>query len=428
MTRSAMTALAAALLLGAAGLLAACAGPKSTALVHAEKVEGLPICTTCHDADRARRQPRCALDEDARRGCAARPAHLRDVPPGLVLRRLPRQQGGDQAFRQALQPLRRGHAAPRRLAHPAPGGRPARPGLLLPLPRPQERGEVRHMSQVRRVPAFRRGRLRLARAGARAAARRKAEHRSTPTAGTLTTSSRQHGTYYQADEGSCQECHGVRPARRHLRGELLHLLLRRAGLPRRRPRGASGRLARDSHGDGHRRGRHVRRLPPVESRHAGVLQQHALPRREEQPPRRAGAPRTRARVRAMPTACAECHSDNGTPCLLHRLRLPRRQQRTPRGLVAGESARRDCRGGSGIGIRDGVLYGLSRLELRAAGPGRRALTCHGGSAPHPYSNWRGESGRHRNVNTGNTTTCAKCHSQLAGSTNCATTNGCHEDD
>ncbi len=53
MTRSAMTALAAALLLGAAGLLGACAGPKSAALVHPEKVEGLPICTSCHEADRA---------------------------------------------------------------------------------------------------------------------------------------------------------------------------------------------------------------------------------------------------------------------------------------------------------------------------------------------------------------------------------------
>jgi len=50
MTRSAMTALAAALLLGAAGLLGACAGPKSAVLVHPEKVQGLPVCTSCHDA------------------------------------------------------------------------------------------------------------------------------------------------------------------------------------------------------------------------------------------------------------------------------------------------------------------------------------------------------------------------------------------
>jgi len=50
MTRSAMTALAAALLLGTLGFLAACAGPKSTALAHPERIEGLPICTSCHDA------------------------------------------------------------------------------------------------------------------------------------------------------------------------------------------------------------------------------------------------------------------------------------------------------------------------------------------------------------------------------------------
>jgi len=53
MTRSAMTALAAAVLLGATGLFGACAGPKSAALLHPEKVEGLPICTSCHEADSA---------------------------------------------------------------------------------------------------------------------------------------------------------------------------------------------------------------------------------------------------------------------------------------------------------------------------------------------------------------------------------------
>ena len=53
MTRSSMTALAAALLLGAAGLLGACAGPKSAVLVHPEKVQEKPICTSCHDADSA---------------------------------------------------------------------------------------------------------------------------------------------------------------------------------------------------------------------------------------------------------------------------------------------------------------------------------------------------------------------------------------
>ena len=86
MTRSAMTALAAALLLGAAGLLAACAGPKSAALVHPEKVQGLPICTSCHDADRAaanhdarwmkiaRRGRRCATSAPARCATRSRPA------------------------------------------------------------------------------------------------------------------------------------------------------------------------------------------------------------------------------------------------------------------------------------------------------------------------------------------------------------------
>lgn len=60
MTRSTTIALAAALLLGAGVLLGACAGPRSTALLHPEKVQGAPICTSCHDADRA------ASNHDAR--------------------------------------------------------------------------------------------------------------------------------------------------------------------------------------------------------------------------------------------------------------------------------------------------------------------------------------------------------------------------
>ena len=51
--RSAMTGLAAALLLGGAALLAACAGPASTARVHPEKLSEPPVCTACHEADRA---------------------------------------------------------------------------------------------------------------------------------------------------------------------------------------------------------------------------------------------------------------------------------------------------------------------------------------------------------------------------------------
>jgi hypothetical protein len=50
---------AAAALLLAAAALAACAGPQSGAPAHPEKVEGAPICSSCHDAQRA------ALDHDA---------------------------------------------------------------------------------------------------------------------------------------------------------------------------------------------------------------------------------------------------------------------------------------------------------------------------------------------------------------------------
>ena len=52
-------AIAAAALLLAAVALAACAGPQSGSPAHPEKVEGAPICSSCHDAQRA------ALDHNA---------------------------------------------------------------------------------------------------------------------------------------------------------------------------------------------------------------------------------------------------------------------------------------------------------------------------------------------------------------------------
>jgi hypothetical protein len=72
MTRSAMTAFAAALLLSAAVLLGACAGPRSTVAVHPEKLQSPPICTSCHDAERA------ASDHDARWMKSHGPVAVRD--------------------------------------------------------------------------------------------------------------------------------------------------------------------------------------------------------------------------------------------------------------------------------------------------------------------------------------------------------------
>ena len=58
MTRTFASA-AAALLLAAGGLLAACAGPQSSARVHPEKVDKAPLCSSCHDAGKK------AVDHDA---------------------------------------------------------------------------------------------------------------------------------------------------------------------------------------------------------------------------------------------------------------------------------------------------------------------------------------------------------------------------
>lgn len=72
MSRSAMTGLAAALLVAGAALLAACAGTGSVALVHPEKTQGSPICTSCHDADRA------PFDHDSAWGRSHKAAAVRD--------------------------------------------------------------------------------------------------------------------------------------------------------------------------------------------------------------------------------------------------------------------------------------------------------------------------------------------------------------
>lgn len=53
MTRSSKLLLGGALVLLAAVLPAACAGPKSAALVHPERLGAMPVCTSCHDADTA---------------------------------------------------------------------------------------------------------------------------------------------------------------------------------------------------------------------------------------------------------------------------------------------------------------------------------------------------------------------------------------
>lgn len=72
MARLLKPALAATVLLGAAVFLGACAGPRSTALVHPEKLESAPLCTECHDADKA------VYDHDARWMKSHGPAAIRD--------------------------------------------------------------------------------------------------------------------------------------------------------------------------------------------------------------------------------------------------------------------------------------------------------------------------------------------------------------
>ena len=250
MTRSAMTALAAALLLGAAGLLGACAGPKSTALVHAEKVEGLPICTSCHDADRA------AANHDARwmkshgavacatsapASCATRSSSCADCHAGNQEEIKP----SDKPPAASTRPRRTAATGSRSTGSKAASTRPpASPatgartwgGAAHVTSKPEPRGPSRSAARFWRC--------------SRPAARRRTGPRSirTRAPGRLLRDAPRRVS--AARTAARAECHG---------GDLLggistvscsRRFPRRPVLSRGRPRGASGRLARVAHGDG----------------------------------------------------------------------------------------------------------------------------------------------------------------------------------
>jgi hypothetical protein len=127
--------------------------------------------------------------------------------------------------------------------------------------------------------------------------------------------------------------------------------------------------------------------------------------------------------------CAACHQSNpGTPgCFNNTLCHGAKAGPHPNGWLAGSQHGKTAE--AAPGGASGMAYCSSCHGFTfGGGNGRSCLTCHGGNAPHPKSNWAGESGRHRNVNTGNTQVCARCHPQLAGSSNCRNTNGCHGGD
>ena len=285
MTRSAMT-VAAALLLSAAGLLGACAGPKSAVLVHPEKVQGAPICSSCHDAGRA------ASDHDARWMKTHGAVAVRDQRSCEMCHQVSSCadcHGNKEEIKPSDKrdrPLRRDDAAPRRLPHPAPGRRAHGPGLLLPLPRTQERGEVRHMSQIRRfstVLAIGCALLALLAVGCS----KKNGVAVRPGCGAPRRLLPDAPRRVPQRRGGLRPVPRHRPARRHLDGELLFGLPRRPDLPPGRPRGPPCRVARAALGESRHRGV-VRRLPRqhVEQPGPQLLQQQPLSRAEVRPPRR----------------------------------------------------------------------------------------------------------------------------------------------
>jgi len=121
-------------------------------------------------------------------------------------------------------------------------------------------------------------------------------------------------------------------------------------------------------------------------------------------------------------ACAGCHPDKGLPSCFAVSACHGSSGNHPGGWIAGSQHGKTAEGSPGMATCTachGAKFG--------GGKGPSCLTCHGGNAPHPKSNWAGESGRHH-VNTANTAACALCHPQLVGSSNCAQTNGCHGGD
>jgi len=130
------------------------------------------------------------------------------------------------------------------------------------------------------------------------------------------------------------------------------------------------------------------------------------------------------------SVCAGCHdnpSNSLPPNCFNNSLCHGAKAGHPDGWLAGSQHGRTAE--AAPGGASGMAYCASCHGSKfGGGAGPSCLTCHGGNAPHPKSNWAGESGRHRGVNTGNTPMCALCHPQLAGSSNCAKTNGCHGGD
>ena len=131
---------------------------------------------------------------------------------------------------------------------------------------------------------------------------------------------------------------------------------------------------------------------------------------------------------SLASTCAACHqSAPGTPGCFNSTLCHGPKSPHPSGWLDGNQ-----HGVTAIaapGGSSGMAYcGSCHGATFGGGTAESCLTCHGGNAPHPYSNWAGSSGRHRSASTGNTTVCALCHPQLAGSSNCLNTNGCHEGD
>ncbi|MHB8834457.1 MAG: hypothetical protein ACYC9Y_01925 [Candidatus Methylomirabilia bacterium] len=121
------------------------------------------------------------------------------------------------------------------------------------------------------------------------------------------------------------------------------------------------------------------------------------------------------------TICAGCHPDKGQPTCFANSACHGSGGGHPDGWSAGSQHGKTAEGNPGM-----IVCTACHGAKFGGGAGPSCLNCHGGNAPHPKNNWGGENGRHH-VNTANTKACALCHSQLAGSSNCLNTNGCHGD-
>lgn len=131
--------------------------------------------------------------------------------------------------------------------------------------------------------------------------------------------------------------------------------------------------------------------------------------------------------------CAQCHqSSSGTPDCFNNTLCHGASGNHPDGWSSGSEHGATAK--ANPGSSSGFLYCESchGSGLDGGSANQSCLVnsgCHGWSAPHASSGWEGGGSSHRTTNVGNATVCAQCHtvSAPASGTTCVHNGSCHDD-